>query len=335
VDDARVVEGDSGSVHLEFQVHATGPPSRLELAYALSDRTASAAAGDYSPEGGVVSLTPRPARLMAHWGSGHFAIPQGVALAPNGDVLAVDGPNGRIHRFSRDGALLQTFGVEGSGYGQLLAPTGIAVDAAGEILVSNFDGRVNVYTVAGQCIYSWGGPGSAPGTFDIPFAIAVDAGGYVYVSDVGNNRIQKFSWSKYGTLLRSWNTFTPGEPENDGPLGIAVDAQGYVYAAKAQSGRILKFAPDGTLVATWTDTRGFCSGRGLCVDGAGNLLIADAASSRVVVLDKQGTFLTEWMLDDGPEQNPGEFSATGIVADRDGALPVGPIRGNDRRSGER
>jgi len=46
------------------------------------------------------------------------------------------------------------------------------------------------------------------------------------------------------------------------------------------------------------------------VDDAGNLLIADLSTSRVVVLDPQGAFLCEWTLDNGPMQNPTEFSAS-------------------------
>jgi len=321
VHDARVVEGDTGASQLVFEVVANGLPRRLQLAYSLTDLTASAAGGDYSPAPGVVMIEPEPARLVEHWGAGSFVIPRALALAPNGDVIAVDGPNCRIHRFSRDGTLLQTFGVNGSGDGQLLAPTGVAVGPGGEIFVVDFSNRVSVFSPSGLFQRSWGSLGAGPGQFDLPYEIAVSASGSVYVSDGYNNRIQQFTTS--GMFVQMWSTATPGEPAFDHPLGIAVDAAGVVYVAKGMSGRILKFAPDGSLLATWTDTKGLCRGGGLHLDSFGNLLIADHYAARVVVLDPQGAFLAEWMLDEGPEQNATEFAATGIVADQLGNVYVG------------
>ncbi len=87
----------------------------------------------------MISLTPEPARLVGHWAAGRLLIPGGVALAPNEDVLAVDGPSGRIFRFSSAGTLLNSFGVAGDGAGQQHHPEGVAVDAAGEIYVTNSD----------------------------------------------------------------------------------------------------------------------------------------------------------------------------------------------------
>ena len=306
VQDAHVVEGDAGTSSLRFEVVAIGTPRRLALNYSLSDLTASAASGDYASAGGVVSLAPEPARLIEQWGERNFTIPTGIAQAPNGDLLAVDGPSSRLNRFSSAGVLLQTTKVE--------SPEGVAVSSASEVFVLSFHGRVRVFNSTGKLLRSFGD------TTQVGSDIAVDAAGSVYVSEVVSNRIQKYSSS--GSAIGGWSTATPGEPANDGPLGIAVDAQGFVYVAKAQSGRILKFAANGSLVATWTDTKGFCPGSDLYVDDAGNLLVADLHTARVVVLDPQGAFLTEWTLDDGPMQNPTEFGATGIVSDHDGNVYV-------------
>lgn len=313
VHDARVVEGDAGLAPIEFEVVADGPPRRLTLGYSLYDVTATASGSDYSPAGGTFSLTPEPARLVGHWGAGSLLIPSGVALAPNGDVIAVDGPSNQVFRFSNGGTLLNTFAVTGPGTGH---PEGVAVNSAGWIYVANFDGQVHVYHPNGSFHQSLGSTGIGRSS-----DIAVDSAGIVYVSDVENNRVHRFGI--FGTPVGSWSTTLPGEPAFDGPLGIAVDAQGYVYVAKGMSGRILKYTAEGELVATWTDTKGFCTGIDLHVDGDGNVLIADYQTSRVVVLDDQGAFLTEWTLDDGPEHNPGEFAATAIVSDHEGNVYVG------------
>jgi hypothetical protein len=302
-----VNEGDTTSANLEFEVVAAGPPRRLDLAYTLSDLTASAAGGDYTNAAGVVSLTPRPARLVAHWGAGELDIPGGVAIAPNGDILVAGA--GQVVRFSRDGDRLQAFGRA-----EFLVPRGVAVGPGGEVHVANSTGWIHVYDAAGRHLRSWG-----HSAWD-PYGLAVDATGSVYMSEPRYNRVQKFD--RYGNSLATWYTTEPGEVEYDGPLGIAVDAQGDIYLMKP-NGRIYKFTSAFAPLATWSDTRGTCIGAGLHVDASGNLLIADGASSRVVVLDDQGVFLSEWTLDQGPPFNPGEFSATGIVSDGDGNVYVG------------
>ncbi len=315
VQDASVVEGDAGSAELRFEVIASGPPRRLALPYSVSDGTASAADGDYSPTSGVAQLTPEPARLIEHWNLGTW--PTAVALAPNGDLIVADGPNSRLLRVSSTGTLLQ---IIGSG-GQLYVPQGVAVNSAGALYVTNFDNRVVKLDANGNFVLSWGAPGSAPGQFDFPRGITVDEAGFVYVSDVVNNRVQKFDAN--GGFVGLWSTATAEDTPHDGPLGIDVDVQGNVYVSKGLSGRVLKYASNGALLATWTDTKGYCNGYGLHVDDAGNVLIADYHASRVVVLDDQGAFLTEWTLDEGPARSPGEFGATTIVSDHAGNVYVG------------
>lgn len=313
VEDARVCEGNAGFSNLEFRIVASGPPRRLEFPYALRDGTASVADGDYSGKGGVVTLVPRPATLVEHWGAGGFYVPQGVAIAPNGDVLAVDGPGGRVLRFSSDGTLRQAFGP---GYGAPFSPVGIAIGRAGLIYVTSSDGRINIYSSIGLFNQSFSSPG-----MDC-YGLATDAAGNVYVSEPRNNRIEKFAL--WGAHVATWSTGPPDQPQWNGPLGITVDQKGYIYAGMPD-GTILKLAPDGTRVATWNDTKGLCRGVGLHVDDAGNLFIADGTADRVVVLDDRGTFLCEWTLDEGPQFRPGSFGATGIATDGNGNVYVGSL----------
>jgi len=179
VQDAHVVEGDAGTSSLRFEVVAIGTPRRLALDYSLSDLTASAASGDYASAGGVVSLAPEPARLIEQWGERNFTIPTGIAQAPNGDLLAVDGPSSRLNRFSSAGVLLQATKVE--------SPEGVAVNSASEVFVLSFHGRVRVFNSTGKLLRSFGD------TTQVGSDIAVDAAGSVYVSEVVSNRIQKYS----------------------------------------------------------------------------------------------------------------------------------------------
>ncbi|HLZ08853.1 MAG TPA: hypothetical protein VKT80_09720, partial [Chloroflexota bacterium] len=65
-------------------------------------------------------------------GGGPFNRPTNVAIAPNGDLYVSDGyGNARVHRFSRAGELIQSWGEPGSGPGQFNLPHGIAVTSDG------------------------------------------------------------------------------------------------------------------------------------------------------------------------------------------------------------
>ncbi len=81
------------------------------------------------------------------------------------------------------------------------------------------------------------------------------------------------------------------------PNACVVDAQGTIYVGEYSATRntIKKFAPDGTLLAQWSD-RGDGDGQSngitsLAVDRQGNLYVADFFNTRVQVFDPDGKLL--------------------------------------------
>ena len=54
-----------------------------------------------------------------------------------GNILVADTNNSRIEKFSPTGTFLSTMGIKGTGYGQLGAPNGIAIDRANNIYVAD------------------------------------------------------------------------------------------------------------------------------------------------------------------------------------------------------
>jgi len=96
-------------------------------------------------------------------------------------------------------------GGSGSGAGKFLAPSGVAVDSAGDIYVSDTNNhRIQKFDSGGVHIVSWGSNGSGDGELNTPAGLAIDSADNVYVADTGNNRIQKFNSS--GSFI------TNGEP---------------------------------------------------------------------------------------------------------------------------
>ena len=63
--------------------------------------------------------------------------PWGIAVAPNGHTFIVDHISHQIHVFDEQRKHIRSFGQQGSGYGQLNSPIGIAVDADGLVYVCN------------------------------------------------------------------------------------------------------------------------------------------------------------------------------------------------------
>ncbi len=68
--------------------------------------------------------------------------------------------------------------------GQFSVPTNVAVDADGNLYVTDmYNNRVEVFDADGNFIRAWGKAGDRPGTFSRPKGIAIDADGHVWVAD--------------------------------------------------------------------------------------------------------------------------------------------------------
>jgi DNA-binding beta-propeller fold protein YncE len=90
-----------------------------------------------------------------------------------------------IQKFDNEGNLLQQWGEMGEAEGQLQRPLNIALDAQGNIYVSeNSNGRIQKFDPNGNFVAVYG-------PFDFPSGIAVDNEGYVYVVEVVLGRLQK------------------------------------------------------------------------------------------------------------------------------------------------
>lgn len=78
-------------------------------------------------DNGRLSLFTLTGAFVRCIGVGTLLTPSDVDLALNGDILVADGGNCRVCVFSPDGALLRTFGCEGTGPGQVEAPSALQV----------------------------------------------------------------------------------------------------------------------------------------------------------------------------------------------------------------
>jgi sugar lactone lactonase YvrE len=187
--------------------------------------------------------------------------PAGVAVSSSGSIYIADSLNSRIRKVSLGmistvaGNGIPGFGGDGgvATKAQLNRPSGVAVDAAGNVYIGDYGNhrirKVSVpgliSTAAGNGTQGFGGDGSpaAAAQLDSPSGVAVDAAGNLYISDSGNNRIRKVSAGMISTVAGNG-----GEgPCGDGlpataaqliPFGLAVDSPGNLFIADYGNNRI-------------------------------------------------------------------------------------------------
>jgi YD repeat-containing protein len=125
-------------------------------------------------------------------GEGEFVEPVDVT-ASGADIYVADRGNRRVQELSMSGAYVRSFGAEGTGSGQFMAPEGIAADAAGNVyVVDGPDARVEEFSPSGAFLAQFASYGTGEGQLHGPTGVAIDAAGDMYVADSANNRVERW-----------------------------------------------------------------------------------------------------------------------------------------------
>jgi DNA-binding beta-propeller fold protein YncE len=189
-------------------------------------------------------------------------------------------------------------GARGAGKGEFDLPTGLAVDASGNILVADTNnGRIQKFSAAGTFLSTIGTKGSGHGELGEPNGIAIDDAGNIYVAEVASNhRVQKLAPD--GRFIAEWKGPDPGFY---GPRRIAIGPDHSVYIVDQGHTRIVKFNPDGRVLAVW-GSKGNGDGQfddptSVAVDPTTDkVYVADPRNKRIQVFDSNGKFLTKWVI---------------------------------------
>lgn len=208
----------------------------------------------------------------------------------------------------------------------LRAPSGVTVDASGNIYVSDSaNNQVRKITATGQIQNLAGvftGSGGQDGTkwnarFANPQGMDCDAAGNIYVADQDNHAIRKITAT--GTVTMVAGSFTGSGAAGfsgsaDGgakttarfnkPSDVAVDAAGNIYVADSGNHAIRKISTNGT-VTTLAGTMGaagntnangsnarFRSPQGIAVDGNGTVYVADTGNQIIRRITANGAVST-------------------------------------------
>jgi sugar lactone lactonase YvrE len=288
--------------------------------------------------------------------------PAGVAIDSAGTLYVADFYNQRVRAVS-NGVIATVVGwgsTTSSGDGTATGlglgfPSGVAVDSAGNLYVSDYTGSVVFKVskglatrVAGTGAYGFSGD-NGPATsaqINAPYAIAVDLAGSLYISDQGNHRIRKVT---NGVITTVVGIGIPGFSGDNGPAtsaqlnsphGIAVDAEGNLYIVDQVNERIRKVS-NGiiTTVAGNGSVGGGGDGgpatnatlynpEGISVDSAGNLYIADNTTGAIrkvsngLITTIAGISAAGYSGDNGPAMSAQLLGPTGMTVDSAGRLYV-------------
>ncbi len=166
--------------------------------------------------------------------AGPFNHPTEMMANPNGDIYVTDGyRNSRVHRFTRGGRLVKSWGTPGKAEGEFHLPHSIAFDPDGKLYVADRSNkRIQIFSPDGDFLGMWtgmGGPNDITRGKDGNFYIAEqeDDGkpAYVCVRDAD------------GTVLVRL--------ESRHVHGVGVDSRGDIYAGLTQDRSVDKFVRQG------------------------------------------------------------------------------------------
>jgi len=283
-----------------------------------------------APSGVVATLAGAaglPGSTDGTGGAALFNYPDGVAVDIFGSLYIADHGNNTIRKMTSAGVVTTIAGLAGisgsadgaGGAARFNGPTGVAVDASGNIYVADagnctvrkITAAGTVSTLAGAAGVAGSSDGVGPAArFNAPEGVAVDGGGNVYVADTNNSTIRKVTPSGTVTTLAGAAGQTAGTDgigtaaRFNGPYAVAVDSAGNVYVADFFNATVRKITPAGTVTTLvglaqqvgFTDATGgaakFNQPYGLAVDGGGNVFVADTYNRAVRKITAAGVVTT-------------------------------------------
>jgi uncharacterized protein (TIGR03437 family) len=280
--------------------------------------------------------------------------PYGLALDSAGNLYVADLANQRVRRIGTDGVITTVAGTGRKASSpdgaaptstSLLSPRNVAVDAAGNLYIAEFDGQrvrkltpgQKLTTVAGTGVAGWSGDGglATAAQIDYPAAMAFDRAGALYFADSGNNAVRKiYADGTIGTILGR----NPGTALYT-PLALAVDPAGALYVGDSTFVVRALTAAGKWIASAGTGAPGFSGDGGsatsaaltsvndLAADLNGNLYIADGV--RVRRVDPSGNIVTvagdgylHWVGDGGPAMMAQLYLPSAVALDSMGNLYI-------------
>jgi len=190
----------------------------------------------YSPEGATNLLSIKR-------GAAPFNRPTRLSVAPNGELYVSDGyGNARIHRFSADGKLIQSWGEPGTEPGQFNLPHSVWVHSDGRVFVCDRENdRIQIFSPDGEVLSIWTNV-IRPGDLFIDQDNNVFVGEMAHAAGGQSMAGKPHSVTRHarvsvrdieGQVLTSWGGDDPCAPGSfASPHGLWLDSHGDLYVAE-------------------------------------------------------------------------------------------------------
>ena len=194
-------------------------------------------------------------------------------------------------------------------YGQIITPTGTAINKAGEVYVASYSGDVYKIPAIG------GNPTIVASGFNAIFGIAVDRDDNLYIAALGDSGITKITTTNVRSVLGDYqlptsvafdtdnnmyvtsisdhalykttaqNVTTLVTDELTTPYSVTTDAEDNVYVADPTAQAVIKISKNGTKENLITNLTGPIDVK---INAAGDIFVADGATQEIVKYDQNG-----------------------------------------------
>jgi uncharacterized protein (TIGR03437 family) len=249
--------------------------------------------------------------------------PSALTYDAQGNLYIAETFNDRIRKVNAsDGKISTVAGGAGNGYAgdggpatsaRLNCPTGVAVDAQGNIYIADRDNhRIRRVSAADGLITTFAGTGTRGSNGDngdavnaqlnTPFRVIFDKQGNLLIADTDNHRIRKVGTDGKITTLAGTGVLGAGgdgalatNAQLNAPIGLALDAEGNLFIADSDNHKIRRVVASSGIITTiaGTGVRGNTGDggaataarigfpEGVFVDAQNNVFIADTFNDRV------------------------------------------------------
>ena len=282
--------------------------------------------GTYAGTGFIGPVGDRGSALSAGLNT-----PTRVIVDSSGNLYIAERYNNVVRKVTPAGVISTIAGNGTSGYtgngglatfAELNQPIGLALDASGNLYISDWGNAVvrkvtpagYISTVAGNGTGGYSGNGGLATSAQLngPVGVAVDASGNLYVADYYNNVVRKVTTA--GIISTVAGNSTGGysgdgaqatSAQLSGPAGVKVDASGNLYITEESNNTVRKVTTAGVISTVVGNGNAGYSGDGgqaksatlslaedVTVDASGNIYVADYYNDVIRRINTSGIIST-------------------------------------------
>ncbi|MDX2176685.1 MAG: 6-bladed beta-propeller [Candidatus Sumerlaeia bacterium] len=222
--------------------------------------------------------------MLPAWDNG---TPTGIALDPLDETVWIaDTHYQRLLHYARDGRLLGAIGKYGTGPGEFIFPTDLALTPDGQtIWVTEYGERNRLMKFArtGEFLAEYAGPAYQKSELARPMSVEIGANGLIYIADAAHHQVAVFGQDGEPRFRFGGPGDGPGELRY--PYDLAITPNGDVYVCEYGNDRVSRFTAEGEFLGHF-GSGGNLPGRffspwGLAVSAKGTMLVADTNNNRL------------------------------------------------------